>query len=184
MRKISVGDVMTHNFTFVSPTTSIYECAKSIIKNKVNNLPVVYNRKLIGILNSRDLLSTIIKNPSLNLKKTKAIHIANKKVAVIKPSADLHEAIIKMRSLNFRTLPVISKGNIIGIVTLKDILRIEPELYPKIGELAEIREEERKIRDTNVEWPLEGFCDNCGTFNELLKIQGRLLCYDCREELF
>jgi hypothetical protein len=48
----------------------------------------------------------------------------------------------------------------------------------------EIREEERKVEQAGVEWPLEGICDNCGAFSELLKVEGTLLCPDCREEMY
>ena len=184
MRRIAVGDVMTRNFVSVGPTTSLYECAKTIVKNKVNTLPITNGKKLIGILAERDILWAITKKPLLNLKKARAIDIAQKKIAVIKPSADIVQALNKMKAVNFKTLPVIAHSKIIGMITIKDILRVEPELYRDIGELAQIKEEERKLRDANVEWPLEGFCDNCGAFNELLKVEGKLLCYDCRDELF
>ena len=184
MKRISVGDVMTRNFVSIGPDSTLHQCAKEIVKNKVNALPITKDRKLIGIITSRDIIWAITKKSNLNLKKMKAIEIASKKVAVIKPSADIMQAIRKMRILNFRALPVIAEGKMIGLVTLKDILRIEPELYQDIGELAMIKEEERKLKEANVSWPLEGFCDNCGGFNELLKVEGKLLCYDCREELY
>ncbi len=184
MRRIAVGDIMTRNFTSVGPKATLYECAKAIVKNKVNTLPIVNDGKLIGILAEKDILWALTKKPSIKLKKVRAIEIAQKKIAVIKPSADIIQALNKMKTVNFKTLPVIAHGEIIGIVTIKDILRVEPELYQEIGELAKIKEEERKLKDANVEWPLEGFCDNCGAFNELLKVEGKLLCYDCREELF
>lgn len=184
MKRIAVGDIMTRSFTAIKPATSLYECAKIITRNKLNTLPILNNHKLVGIINARDILWAITKKPNLNLKEVEAIDIAIRKVAVIKPSADISQAIAKMRSLNFRTLPVLSKGKVIGIVTLKDILRIEPELYPEIGELHSIKEEERKLKDANIEWPLEGFCDNCGSFSDLLKVYDQLLCPDCREELY
>jgi len=184
MKRIAIGDIMTRNFIYVEPTASIYDCARQIVKSKVNILPIIKNKKLLGIIASRDILQAITKKPNLNLKKINVMKIAVRKMAVIKPSADILQAINKMKAYNFRKLPVISRGEIIGMVTLKDILRIEPELYKEIGELASIREEERKIKDASASWPLEGFCDNCGAFNELLKVEGRLLCYDCREELY
>lgn len=184
MRRIAVGDIMTRNFVFIEPEMSVYNCAKTIVKNKVNTLPIVNGKRLLGILTARDILWAIVKQPSVNLKKLRAIEIATRKVAVTKPSADILQALNKMKAYNFRALPVISNGEIIGMVTLKDILRIEPELYKEIGELAQIKEEERKLGETNREWPLEGFCDNCGAFSELLKVYDRVLCEDCREEMY
>ncbi len=184
MRRIAVGDVMTRDFIFVKPDESVYDCAKAIVKKKVNTLPLVNKNRLLGIVNARDILWVIVKQPSANLKKLKAIDIAIRKVAVIKPSADIVQALGKMKAYNLRALPVITNGEIIGMLTLKDILRVAPQLYQELGELADIKEEERKLRDSNVEWPLEGFCDNCGAFSDLLKVYDQLLCYDCREELY
>lgn len=184
MRRIAVGDVMTRNFVSIQPTATLHECAKVIVRSRVNTLPLVNRKKLVGILTARDILWAITKKSSIDLKKVRAIDIATRKVAVIRPSADIMQAIAKMRALNFRALPVISRSEIIGVVTLKDILRIQPELYRALGELAEIKEEERKIKEANVEWPLEGLCDNCGAFGDLLRVYDHLLCYDCREELF
>jgi len=178
-----VGDVMTRNFVFVKPDTNILKCSKEFVKHKVNSLVVKEGSILKGILTTTDVLWAITKKPGLNLKEVQAIDIATKKVAVIKPSADISQALSKMKMYNFRRLPVLSRGKIIGVITLKDILRIEPELYHQTGELYQIREEARKLREAREEWPTEGICENCGALSELVKIDRTLLCYDCREDL-
>lgn len=184
MRRISVGDVMTRNVVTAKQESSLHECAKIMAKERVNSLLIMKEDKLIGILTARDILWALTKNPNLKLKKFKGINIASKKIAVIKPSADISEALQKMRSLNFRRLPVLSKGNLIGVVTLKDILSVEPSLYSEMKSLMdEIKEIERKEEQTSSSWPLEGLCDNCGAFSDLLKVEGQLLCHDCRDEL-
>ncbi len=184
MRRIAVGDVMTRNFVSINPTSNLLECAKEMAKTRVDSLLITDKKRLVGILTARDILWTIVKKPSINLKITNVMKIATKKVAVIKPSADIFQALRKMKTLNFKRLPVLSKGEVIGVITLKDILKVEPSLYPEIGELIYIREEERKIKELGAEWPSEGFCENCGAFSELLKVDSALLCPDCREELY
>jgi len=184
MRRISVGDVMARSYISVKPDTDLLKCAKEIVKNKVNNLIVKEKNILRGILTSRDILWAITKKPSLNLKEIRAIDISVRKVAVIKPSADISQALAKMRNLNFRRLPVLSKGQIIGVITLKDIFRVDPSLYTEAGELNRIREEERKLKQSNEEWPTVGLCDNCGAFSELLKVNRVVICADCRDDLY
>ncbi len=184
MRRIAVGDIMTRNFVSAKPSESLHDCAKKLAKERVNSLLITEGKKLVGILTARDILWAITKKPSIDLKKLRAIDIAARKVAVIKPSADLSQALRKMKTFNFRRLPVLSRGEVIGVLTLKDILRIEPELYSEITEFTDIREEERKIKEASESYPLEGFCDNCGAFSELLKVYDKLLCPDCREELY
>ena len=175
---------MTRSVISASPNSSIHECAKKMAKERLDSLPILKDKKLIGLISARDILWAITKKPSQDLKKLKAIKIATKKVAVIKPSADITLALKKMQGLNFKRLPVLSRGETIGVVTLKDILRIEPTLYSEINSLTDIREENRKLQETEKEWPQEGLCDNCGAFSELLKIYDKILCPDCREELY
>ncbi len=185
MRKIAVGDMMTKNFVSVKPSDSLYKCAKIMAKEHLNSLIVSEGKKLLGFLTARDILWTITKDSRTNLKGINCIAIATKKVAIIKPSADISEALRKMREYNFRRLPVLSKGELIGVLTLKDILAIEPALYSEMRNLMDdIREEERKLKHIKDEWPQEGLCENCGAFSELLKVEGSLLCKDCREELY
>src|SRR3989344_1125224 len=185
MKRIAVGDVMTRNFIHVSPDENLHKCAKMMAKDHVDSLLLVEGKKLIGIITSRDILWAISKNPKIELKKIQCREIATKKVAVIKPSAEISQSIAKMREYNFRRLPVLSKGEIIGVVTLKDILAIEPELYSEIRHLMDdVREEDKKKGYLEAEYPSEGICENCGAFSELLRVENQLLCPDCREDMY
>jgi CBS domain-containing protein len=185
MRRVSVGDVMTRNFVSVQPKDDVYKCAKLMAKEHVNSLIVAENKRLVGMLTARDILWCITKKPGLDLKKIKALDISAKKLAVIKPSAEISQALKKMQTLNFRRLPVLSKGEVIGVVTLKDILSVEPQLYAEMQPLMdEVREHIAKQEKVSTSWPLEGVCDNCGAFSDLLRVEQQLLCQDCREEMF
>ena len=93
-----------------------------------------------------------------------------------------------MKQYSFRRLPVLTKGELVGIVTLKDILKIDPSLYKQLGELAEIKEESSKLKKLSKSeldsWDSEGFCEECDSFALLLKVEGKLLCPDCRNEIY
>jgi len=185
-RRIAVGDVMTRNFVGVKTSTNLQQCAKEMVKQRVNSLLIIEEKKLKGILTARDLLWTITKKPNLDLRELKAIDIASKKLAVIKPSADIGQALNKMRNHGFRRLPVMSKGKLLGIITLKDLFRVDPNILSQAGELEIIREEAEKLKKLAQpeEWDAEGLCVECNTFAPLLRVENRLLCPDCREELY
>ena len=185
MRRISVGDIMTRNFVSANPLSSLYDCAKKMAKERVNSLLITEGKRLVGIITARDILWVITKKPGLDLRKIKAIQIATRKLAVIKPSADISEALEKMKASNFRRLPVLAENEIIGVVTLKDILAVEPNLYAEMRYiLDDVREENRKQEQTDTSYPLEGLCENCGALSDLLKVEDQLLCQDCRDEMF
>mgnify|MGYP001569741300 CR=1 FL=1 len=185
MRRIAVGDIMTRNFSAVNPGDNLHKCAKIMAKNRVNSLLVAENKRLFGILTARDILWIITKKPNIDLTKIRSIDVATKKIAVIKPSADISEALSKMRESNFRRLPVLSHSELIGVVTLKDILVVEPSLYSEVRDIIDsVKEEDRKLKTAGKQWPTEGLCENCGAFSELLNVEGRLLCPDCRDEIY
>lgn len=184
-KKIAVGDVMTRQFSAVLPTTHLLDCARKMVKEDVTSLLLVTNKKLVGLLTQSDILWALTKKPGIDLKTVNAIDVATRKVAVIKPSADVAQAFQKMKRLGFRRLPVLSRGEVVGLLTLKDILKVEPEFYLKATSLLDVREEAQKLqRISKYVDNEEGFCDKCGAFADLLKVDTKTLCLDCREEVY
>jgi len=90
-----------------------------------------------------------------------------------------------MNSLDIRRLGVLYKGNLVGLISSKDILNVMPELIEIIQErnrieCAENPEEAEEIDEA----PLSGYCDRCGVYSDDLKdVNGQNLCEDCRVEL-
>lgn len=187
-RRIAIGDIMTRNFIFVSPETNLHACAKEMVKTRVNSILVSKKRKLYGIITARDILWAIIKKSNQNIKDIKVTDIATRKVAVVKPSADISQALQKMRQYGFRRLPVLSKNELVGMVTLKDILKVDPSLYSQLGDLADIREEAEKLKKLakaeEENFAIEGLCEECGALSDLIKLENRGLCPDCYNELY
>lgn len=186
MRQVAVGDVMTRNYISVGPYTNLLECAKKMVKKRVGSLIVEKDKKLLGIVTRRDILWAITKKPRVDLRGLRAIDVATKKVAVIKPSATIAEAFIKMKEYNFKRLPVMVRGDLVGVLTLKDILAVEPGLYRETSELFDMREATEKLRFASSKdgWETEGLCDECGALSDLVRVEGRLLCPDCRSDLY
>jgi len=186
---IKVGEIMTRDYVSVKPDTPITECAKVMIKKRVGSLILEEKGKLRGLLIERDIIWAMTKKNIEELKEIKAKDLAKKKVMVIRPSADLYEALKKMRKSKYRWLPVIEAGKLVGFLTLKDILRIEPSLFEIAHSQGafQIKEEEEKFRRIKMrrgqeEIP-EGFCEECGNYDYLSKIDGRLICESCRENM-
>ena len=179
---IKVGDIMTRNFVSINPDINLIECAREMTKKRVGSLILKEGQKLTGLLTEKDILWALTKAD--DLKKIKASDIASRKVATIKPSADLYEALGRMKKLKFRRLPVVVNGNLIGMLTLKDILRMEPGLFTDISFAENMKEESGKRNKLNVEKRGgEGMCEECGNIDSLYKIDGRMLCNACRDDM-
>ena len=183
--RMVVKDVMS------SPVVTLDEDAPS---NKVANLMadnalgcvIVTNKagKPLGIITERDLVIRVLAK-NLVPDAVKAKEIMTSPLVTIEPEAMINEAARRMSRLNIRRLGVVYKGNLVGLVSSKDILGVMPELIEIIQERTRIEgaaqaEETAEAEETS----LSGYCDRCGVFSENLKdVNGQNLCEDCRLEL-
>ncbi len=182
---VKIGDIMTRNFVSIPPETNLKQCAKLMIKKRIGSLVLKKDSKLKGLITERDIIWAITKKSVEELKKIKAKDLAKKKVITIRPSADIYEALQKMRKSKYRWLPVVSKKNVIGFLTLKDILRVEPSLFEIASNQGafEIKEEGNKLKKRRKNKIKEGVCEECGNFDVLYEVEGKLICENCKEAL-
>ena len=61
--KVKIGDIMTSPLITVSPNTSLTSAMRIMLKNNIRRLPIVEDRKLVGIITNKDILSV---SPELN----------------------------------------------------------------------------------------------------------------------
>lgn len=179
---IKVGDIMTRSFISVSPDTNLIDCAREMTKKRVGSLVLKEGKRLAGLLTEKDIIWAMTK--SRDLRKIKAKDIASRKVATIKPGADLYEALSRMKKLKFRRLPVVTEGSVIGLLTLRDILRIEPSLFTDVSMAEKIREESEKLKRLQGSKPsTDGICEECGSSSSLFRVDSRLLCGECKDSM-
>lgn len=140
--------------------------------------------KPLGIITERDLVRRVL---AKNVKpdSLKAKEVMTTPLITIEPDEKISEAARRMSRLNIRRLGVIYKGQLIGVLSSKDILGVMPELIEIIQEQALIEGENRAQEATTEEsTPLAGYCDRCGAWSDTLKENnGDFLCEDCRIEL-
>jgi CBS domain-containing protein len=176
---IKVGDVMTRNFVHANPETSLIECARNMIKKRVGSLILMEKNSLKGIITERDILWALIKKSFGDLKNIKAKQISARKIITISPSEDIFEALKKMKKMKFKWLPVVSEKKVVGMLTINDILRIEPTMLESAVEMFHIREETEKLKRMGS--GRDGMCEECGNFDSLEKVDGRLICESCKD---
>lgn len=175
-----VIDGMTRNPVTMSPTKTLVECAKKMAKAHIGGMLVIDKGKLVGIISEQDIVRRCIAK-GLNPNKLKIGDLMVTKMDTIGPNNDIYEALVKMKDGNIRHLPVMEKGKLAGLLTLKDILKIQPHLFQLIVEKFELREEENKPIYKFVD--KEGMCDICGEFSSHLnQIDDMLVCDECKEK--
>jgi signal-transduction protein with cAMP-binding, CBS, and nucleotidyltransferase domain len=137
--------------------------------------------KSIGIITERDLVIRVLA-PNLKPDMVKAKEIMTTPLVTIEPDATITDAARRMNRLDVRRLGVIYKGNLVGIISSKDVLGVMPELVETILEHSRIEGEDRNEEVEEV--PLSGYCDRCNAYSESLKERdGQNICDECRVEL-
>jgi signal-transduction protein with cAMP-binding, CBS, and nucleotidyltransferase domain len=173
-----VCDAMTEKPVMVNGSVSLMDCANVMKDNHVGAL-IISDASGLHILTEQDIVR---KGTAIGLDPSKAVvsEIMNKLENVIEPHQDIFEALVMMRDLNVRHLPVVNDGKMLGLLTLKDVLKIEPQLFDLLAEKFELKEEERKPVKTVKEDV--GVCNICGNLSEDLTTKDDVLvCGSCKE---
>jgi signal-transduction protein with cAMP-binding, CBS, and nucleotidyltransferase domain len=175
-----VYDCMTTKPISVTSDSSLEQCAKVMAKNHVGALVIKKDNKSIGLITEQDIVRRVLAR-GINPVGKKVRDFMEKKLKTISSNSDIYSALIIMRDSNIRHLPVIDKGKMVGLLTLKDILRIEPSLFDLLVEKFELREAKRKPIERVIQ--REAICQGCGAYVEdVKKVNGMLLCERCAKE--
>ncbi|MEM1540268.1 MAG: CBS domain-containing protein [Candidatus Bathyarchaeia archaeon] len=183
--KMLVRDVMSSPVITVDEDVTANRVAELMEKHELGCIIVTSKEgKPIGIITERDLVTRVLaKNVKPDTLKAKDVMTAP--LITIEPDETISDAARKMSKLNIRRLGVVYKGQLIGILSSKDILAVMPELIETIQERALIEGENLAQTTITEEEPsLAGYCDRCGGWSDILKeVDGEFLCEDCRAEL-
>jgi signal-transduction protein with cAMP-binding, CBS, and nucleotidyltransferase domain len=176
-----VCDAMTKKPVTVEAGANLQECAKIMDSNHVGSLLIKKGAKAIGIISEQDIVRKVVAR-GMNPVKEKVEEVMEKNLITIAPDRDIFDALVVMRDTNIRHLPVVQKGQMVGLLTLKDILKIEPQLFELLVEKFEIREEARKPIHHPSE--KEGICELCGEYSERLYKKNRsMVCEKCKKDV-
>lgn len=179
---IKVGDLMTRKIIAVNPETNLRKCASTMLKNRIGSLLVLDGGKLMGMITEKDIIWALMKKSKKDLSDIKAGDLMRRKLVTIRPSADLTEALNKLKRNKVKRLPVVERGNVIGVITINDILKIEPGLYQLFVENVKIKEEAKKLKLRKNVKVFSGICEDCGNFDLLSQESGQALCSQCNDE--
>ena len=182
--RMVIKDVMSSPVVTLDEEATSNKVADVMDENELGCV-IITNKKgqSVGIITERDLVIRVL---AKNLKPdaVKAKEIMTSPLVTIEPEATISEVARRMSRLNIRRLGVIYKGNLVGVVSSKDILGVMPELIEIIQERTRIEDATKEETTETEETPISGYCDRCGVFSENLKdVNGQNLCEDCRIEL-
>ena len=131
-----VGERMSRPVISVTPDMPINDVLAMFRKEHIRRAPVIKNRKLVGIVSERDLLNaspssvTTLSVWELNylISKVTVKNVMAKKVVTVDQDTPIEEAARIMADKKIGGVPVMSGGNVVGIITETDLFKIFLEL--------------------------------------------------------
>lgn len=105
----------------VTPEQTLEEAAQAMVERQVGSAVVLGHGAVVGIITERDLMLAVARGRVP--WNTKVDDCMTREPVVVPPLIGIHEAIKMLFEGGFRHLPVVDEGQLIGIVSLRDLLR-------------------------------------------------------------
>ncbi len=116
------GNTARRELIKIDEGRSVFEAAKMMVDNNRGSVVVNRGPESIGILTERDILSKVVAK-SLDTRSTKVKDVMTSPPITIDKDRPLREAIELMNRKKLRRMLVTENGKIVGIFTLRDIIR-------------------------------------------------------------
>jgi CBS domain-containing protein len=136
-----VQDLMSSPVISVNPTDTIKEVAEVMMKHRTSSVLVTDQGILKGIITEQDLIERVIANPTVHTND-QAGKIMTEDPIIIQRFAYYYEALSKFILNGVKHLPVVEEQNVVGIITLSNLLRKKNENMVKTIQLIENADEE------------------------------------------
>jgi signal-transduction protein with cAMP-binding, CBS, and nucleotidyltransferase domain len=178
--EIPVRDIMTRPVITADAELDVLSAAQRMGSANVGSLIIVKDGKPTGILTERDLVKKIVAEAA-DPRKIKVGEIMCSPVVSIDPEASLREAAILMLRSGVKRLPVIPRGNLVGIITDTDLVAGSSiGLSDILSDLLEMHKESIHIEQSG--GMARGICEVCGQLSDSLEsVNGESLCWSCRD---
>ncbi len=141
---ISVGEFMTKDLVTVREADDL-ALAEALLKlGGIRHLPVVRDRKLVGILTHRDVLRSGLSGKT-SARELPVSEVMTKDPTFVRPALGLSQAARLMLERKFGCLPVCEDdGTLVGIVTEADFVRFAADVVRDLDFVAEaVRTQDR-----------------------------------------
>ena len=141
-----ISEICNREVIIVQRETTVHEAAKLMRQHHVGSVVVVEERKgvrvPVGIVTDRDLVVEVMA-PDLVQMVITVGDIMGAKLVTVQDGMGIYESIRYMRVEGVRRLPVVdSKGGLIGILALDDLLELLAEELLELSRL--VKHEQKK----------------------------------------
>jgi CBS domain-containing protein len=106
----------------ISPDTIVFNALEIMVEKNVSALLVTENEKLIGIFSERDYARKVILKGKSS-RETRIEEIMTGDLVTVSPDSTIDDCMRLMTSRFIRHLPVVADDNLIGIISIGDVVK-------------------------------------------------------------
>jgi len=117
----SVLDHKGHEVWFIGPDASVFDAIRSMSDKDIGALMVVEDGELLGTISERDYTRKVILKDRAS-RDTKVREVMTSNVVTVGPEATIEEAMRLMTRNRLRHVPVLRSGQLIGVVSIGDLV--------------------------------------------------------------
>jgi CBS domain-containing protein len=120
----TVSDIMTRRVIYLREEDNLSRIVEGMEHFGLRHLPVLDGDKLVGMISHRDMLK-ILSSTERREEETFVASVMTRDPIAVAPDTPIAEAARTLLKARFGCLPVVdSDGNVIGIVTEHDFLKV------------------------------------------------------------
>ena len=142
---LKVEDVMVEDVVTVEDDVTVKKAVAIMNKYEIGCLIVTKRGKPVGIVTERDMLTRVLAE-SRNPERTKIADIVSRPLVIAEPDMDLEEAARLMFKMKVKKLPVVSDGRLVGLVTLTDLARFQPQIIKILKKMQTVETAPKRIK--------------------------------------
>jgi CBS domain-containing protein len=124
-----VSVLQTSDYIAVSPHTPLSQAIEAMKTDEGGCVIISDDGRVAGIFTERDLLTKVL-GESANLDSPISEWM-QPAVQTLSPDATIGEAVRLMNEKSFRNIPLVKKGELVGSISVFDIITYLAECYPK-----------------------------------------------------
>ena len=106
----------------IEPDSSVYDAIAMMAEKHVGGLVVMEEDKLVGLISERDYVRKVILQ-GRSSPDTKVREIMTDRVMVVSPERTIEECMALMTEKRIRHLPVVEDGNLVGMISIGDMVK-------------------------------------------------------------
>lgn len=110
----------------VGMSDNVSDVARRMREKNVGAVAVLDGGKLVGIFSERDVVTRVVAE-NRDAAQTPIGVVMTKELIVADPGDAIDDAVQKMVAGNCRHLPIVRGGNLLGMISIRDLLQIEDE---------------------------------------------------------